>query len=257
MTLRLIFRAHAPAIGVLLGAGALATGAGLAIAGHEAALIAVGGSNLSMVLALSGASLMLLMSAIWIAQDTKVRKDCGHPGNNSPLGFAVFLFLCSSIIGAGIYYGAIHHGVGAALALTSLTAEQSLLTQAGIAFAVSMGAFGLMHTSDTASKMTKRQQTQASAVAQRERRPAVAPVAPVTLEQAFKADWMQIILKSFGFSIAPTSALVGPVLSLYMGGAAATTAEAISMEVIISIGLPYAVFMTILAMTAGDINQRK
>ncbi|MBS0236379.1 MAG: hypothetical protein JSS50_03455 [Proteobacteria bacterium] len=252
MTLRLIFRAHAPAIGVLLGAGALATGAGLAIAGHEAALIAVGGSNLSMVLVLGGASLMLLMSAIWCAQYAKVKKECGHSDNETPLGMAVFLLLCSSIIGAGIYYGAIHHGVGAALALTNLTAEQSLLIQAGIAFAVSMVAFGLMYTSDTASKMTKCQQTQASAVAQRERR----SVAPVTLEQAFKADWMQIILNSFVSSIALTSALVGPVLSLYMGGAAATTAEAISMEVIISIGLPYAVFMTIVAMTAGDINRR-
>ncbi|MBS0236361.1 MAG: hypothetical protein JSS50_03365 [Proteobacteria bacterium] len=250
MTLRLTFRANAPAIGVLFGAGALATGAGLAIAGHEAALIAVGGSNLSMVLALSGASLMLLMSPIWLAQVVKVRKECRYPIQDSPLGVAVFVLLCSSIICAGIYYGAIHHGVGAALALTSLTAEQSLLTQAGIAYAVAMVACGLLHTAVTASKTTKDLKAKANAVAQQQRQ----PVTPVTLEQAFKANWMQIIGSNFVFSIAPTSALVGPVLSFYMGGAAATTAEAISMEVVISIGLPYAALMIIVAIVDGDIN---
>ncbi|MBS0236095.1 MAG: hypothetical protein JSS50_02010 [Proteobacteria bacterium] len=253
MTLRLTFRANAPAIGVLLGAGALATGAGLAVAGHEAALIAVGGSNLSMVLALSGASLMLLMSAIWCAQDTKVKKECYIPETEGPIQTAIKTLMVGAILYGGLCYGGLHHGVGTALALTNLTAEQSLLTQAGLIFAIAIVLSGRMFNIKKAHDMTTAEQVSVNNIAKQHHRKA-STVPPVTLKEAFKEKWAYIMFNSFCISLIPTTVIVGPVLSLCMGSAAATTAEAISMEIIIAIGLPFALTMTVIAMKKGDIN---
>ncbi|MBS0235926.1 MAG: hypothetical protein JSS50_01150 [Proteobacteria bacterium] len=251
-----MLQTHLPScIGIFLGAGTVATGAGLAIAGHEAALIPVVNSNLSMVLTIGGASLMALMTAVWFPQMGAYDMEFGNKRKEfesrakPPLfsNVIVLLGIASGI--TGIYYGGFHYALGDALSYTTLNASESLLAQAGIAWAASTAFFMLlisyMRADDLMQERNRPAQNQTSNTSSSQ----TTKIEVVTAGAVFKEEWGSILfMSSMASLVAAAITTVGPAFSLYMGSAATTATGAAYMEALISLSAPWAVIAPFFAL---------
>ncbi|MBS0236744.1 MAG: hypothetical protein JSS50_05360 [Proteobacteria bacterium] len=195
-----------PLVGITIGLGCVIIGSTLAIVKHELALVPIASSNLAMVLNIIGTTTMIFSGLLLSAGNTAVGKKEKQEGSIRLGTFSTFI-IC--VILTSVSYGALHLGVSAALH-SHLDDGYSLLTQSGISLVVGCCAGLLLAAAVMSSEGS--------------------------MSRAEKYRMGTIITAGSGALFAATTA-VGPTITLYMGEAAASAAEAISMEILLALGI--------------------